>query len=388
MFGIKLGLEQERELLRRLGNPHQGLRYIHVAGTNGKGSVCAMVSAGLSAAGYRTGFYSSPHLVSLRERFRIDGRAVSEKRLEKLLLRLREEVESMRRQGGQPTYFEVMTAVAALYFAAEKLDFVVWETGMGGRFDASNVVVPELSVITAINLDHVQYLGDTEESVAFEKCGIIKSGIPVLAARMKPLIRDIVEKAAEEKKSDLLHTEPHPKMHMPAFCRENADLAYTALTYLGSKYSFEAKPCMEKALENLRWPGRLQELPDGGVVDGAHNPAGAEYLKNYLGKNFPDRKFRVVFACLEGKDPRGMFRALEEIAAEYTFVNLQNSRKTYTPQDLGEILRQVSSRKFSTADSVAEIRETETGLLYTGSLYLAGEVLEKYFGEKGTLDIY
>ena len=203
IFGIKLGLEQVTELFHRLGNPHEKLRFIHVAGTNGKGSTCAMLSSCLLAAGFKVGFYSSPHLVSVRERFRINGTAISEEKLSELVLKIKPHVEDMKTVGRCPTFFEATTAIAAIYFAEAGTDFVVWETGMGGRLDASNIVTPVASVITGIGIDHVSHLGRTKSEIAFEKAGIIKKGKPVFCAKVSATVKAVIRKKAHEVNSPL-----------------------------------------------------------------------------------------------------------------------------------------------------------------------------------------
>jgi len=197
-FGVKLGLEQPRELFRRCGNPHEGLKFIHVAGTNGKGSVCALLSGGLTAAGFRTGFYSSPHLVSARERLRFNGRAIPEDEFNGLIRSLIPVVDSMKADGFKPTYFEVMTVAAAKWFCERKCEFVVWETGMGGRLDATNIVTPTLTVITGISVDHEQYLGEDETAIAVEKAGIIKQGVPLCLGVLPPSADSVISDRARE----------------------------------------------------------------------------------------------------------------------------------------------------------------------------------------------
>ena len=178
MFGIKLGLEQTEALFDAAGINLDTMRFIHVAGTNGKGSTSAMIERGLRECGYKTGFYSSPHLISIRERFRVNGQAISENDFAKIMSEMADAASLLAKQGMKVTYFELTTALALKYFMYEKVDFVVLETGMGGRLDSTNVVTPEVSVITNIALDHQKYLGDTIAEIASEKAGIIKPGIP------------------------------------------------------------------------------------------------------------------------------------------------------------------------------------------------------------------
>src|SRR5664280_335424 len=198
LFGQKLGLETMQYLLRLMGNPQNSLRFIHIAGTNGKGSVAAMLHAALSTAGYRTGLYTSPHLVSFCERFQIAGQPIAEADV----IRLVEEIKPRLEQVGThpefhaPTFFEAITAIALQYFREQKVDIVVWETGLGGRLDATNVITPLVSVITNIAFDHTQYLGETLEQIATEKCGIIKQGVPVVTACAAPEALAVIRRTA------------------------------------------------------------------------------------------------------------------------------------------------------------------------------------------------
>ena len=202
-FAIDLGLDRMLELLKRLGNPERSLRFIHVAGSNGKGSVCTFLENGLRGCGYSTGFYSSPHLIRLAERFRINGKTVADAPFERAAETVRPVVESMRGKGNGPTYFEITTAIAAVLFAQQDVDFVVWETGLGGRLDATNVVVPELSVITGISLEHTEWLGSTLAAIAGEKAGIVKDGVPVVCGPLKPEALEVIRREAAEHRAPL-----------------------------------------------------------------------------------------------------------------------------------------------------------------------------------------
>lgn len=304
-FGIKLGLEQTAELFRRSGAPLKN-RYIHIAGTNGKGSCGAMLECALRRLGFRTGFYTSPHLIDLRERFRIDGRAVSTDTLIAASEELKVHAEAMKQNGGCPTFFEFTTALAARLFADAKVDFVIWETGMGGRFDATSVVEPELALITNIAADHQQYLGDTIEQIAFEKAGIIRSGRPVFTGIMKPEALAVIQRHADERGAPMQLADMANygatrfgrderglfqefsregrmiKLHLPgAMQRRNFRAIYPVLRYLAEQYRFDLDAALD-ALSFVRWAGRCQELTERLLVDGGHNPDGAEALAEAL----------------------------------------------------------------------------------------------------------
>ena len=219
-FTIDLGLDRVRELLDRLGSPERNLRFIHVAGSNGKGSVCTFLENGLRACGFSTGFYSSPHLIRLAERYRINGTIVDDPALESAADEVRPVVEAMRGEGRGPTYFEITTALALVLFSRKKVDFVVWETGLGGRLDATNVVLPVLSVITGISLEHTEYLGSTLAAVAAEKAGITegsifvtKSGRPVDRSNVLHEMKNLAEAAGVERGRIF----PHNLRHLFAY---------------------------------------------------------------------------------------------------------------------------------------------------------------------------
>ena len=205
LFGQKLGLETMQYLLRLMGDPQKSLRFIHIAGTNGKGSVAAMLSAMLTTAGYKTGLYTSPHLVSFCERFQINGQPIPEADVVRLVEQIRPVLETVgaNPEFHAPTFFETVTAVALRYFAEQKVDVVVWETGLGGRLDATNVIVPLVSVVTNIAFDHTQYLGETLAEIATEKCGIIKPGVPVVTAAAAEEALQVIHSAAAAQGSSL-----------------------------------------------------------------------------------------------------------------------------------------------------------------------------------------
>ena len=205
LFGQKLGLETTRDLLRRMGDPQRSLRFLHIAGTNGKGSVAAMAHAVLKTAGYKTGLYTSPHLVSFCERFQVNGQPIAESDVVRLVGRIRPLLDEMAGDPRfrRPTFFETVTALALEYFREQQVEVVVWETGLGGRLDATNVVRPLASVITNIAFDHTQYLGETLPRIAGEKCGIIKPGVPVVTAAADPEPLAVIRQMAAENRSPL-----------------------------------------------------------------------------------------------------------------------------------------------------------------------------------------
>ena len=215
LFGAKFGLENTRKLAALAGNPQEKLRFVHVAGTNGKGSTCAMLESIYRAAGLQVGLFTSPHLVSFRERIQVNRQLIPENDV----VRLVSEIQPLLKEfpaDHHPTFFEVVTVMALKYFAEQKCELVIWETGLGGRLDATNIVIPLASVITNIALDHQQWLGDTLEKIAAEKAGIIKSGVPVLTAADAPEALRVIEQMAREKNSSLEHVSPSSLFHLPS----------------------------------------------------------------------------------------------------------------------------------------------------------------------------
>ncbi len=405
MFGIKLGLEQTAELFRRCGAPLEN-RYIHLAGTNGKGSCGAMLECALRNSGFKTGFYTSPHLVDLRERFRINGRAVDTETLlrngEKLILH----TGAMKAEGKCPTFFEFTTALAALIFAEAKTDFVIWETGMGGRCDSTSVVTPELSLITNIALDHQQYLGDTIEKIAFEKAGIIKANRPVFTGVMPGEALEVIRSKAEKEKATLRLAAPEIadkvafghderglyqefewqnrkiRLHLAgAMQRRNFRAVFPVLEYLSGKYGLN----LDKALDALalaKWPGRCQELLPGLIIDGGHNPDGAAALIEAVTETFPGEKFTVIFAGFKDKDVTENLRTLASVAAGFVFTPIDDPRPSYSAAELKSMVGNMAGNIpviecSNTAEALKRAAELPGRTLAAGSLYLAGEILKQ-----------
>lgn len=380
-FGIKLGLERVTRLFELLGNPHRKLNFIHLAGSNGKGSTGAMLAAGLKAAGLKTGFYTSPHLVYIRERFRIDGSAISEELFASITETIKPYIEEMRNSpSGPPTFFEALTALAVLYFSEEKADTIVWETGMGGRFDATNIVDPLCSVITGISLEHCSYLGDSIEKIAFEKAGIIKGNRPVFCGQLHPSCREVIEKKATEVSAPAFFIDKpfDGEVSLYGFFQKyNASLAASVLEYLSRKMDFDLKKALA-AFSHVRWPGRMQFLPDGTLIDGAHNPESSEVLASFIKERFPGGKFTVIFGNFADKDTLAVLKFLEPVASSFIFVPIKGERKSRQPSELLQMLSSFSKLDACAAESLEEALSISKGkrILISGSLYLAGEALK------------
>ncbi|UKI33922.1 MAG: hypothetical protein L6W00_11230 [Lentisphaeria bacterium] len=314
MFGIKPGLEATQELMCRAGDPCRDLRFLHLAGTNGKGSTGAMLECALRSAGFTTGFYSSPHLVDIRERFRVNGRAVSPEDFDAFAAEL---AEAARRTTGRDfrfTYFEFTTVLAAMIFARAGVDFVVWETGMGGRLDSTNVVTPVASIITNIALDHQAWLGDSIEKIAREKAGIIKPAVPLFYGEMPEKARRVLLDRARSlgaapagpgeeiagpirftRENGLLRQEfeyAGRTIRLPllgGMQRKNFRLVHRVLEFLAARYGLDLDRALD-GLANVRWPARCQQLNERLFVDGGHNPDGLSALREAMEEIAPGEK--------------------------------------------------------------------------------------------------
>lgn len=402
-FAIDLGLDRMLELLKRLGNPERSLRFIHVAGSNGKGSVCTFLENGLRGCGYSTGFYSSPHLIRLAERFRINGKTVADAPFERAAETVRPVVESMRRKGNGPTYFEITTAIAAVLFAQQDVDFVVWETGLGGRLDATNVVVPELSVITGISLEHTEWLGSTLAAIAGEKAGIVKDGVPVVCGPLKPEALEVIRREAAEHRAPLTEVSAYggsfrifhlsdgsPRQELSlegetvriplpgAYQRNNAKVASAALKILSEKFGFPLHTALS-SLEHARWPARMQFLPNKNLlIDGAHNPEGAEALSVSLRELYPGARFHFVSGCFADKNASEVLRFLAPLALDFSFIDFDGSgRAVCSPAHLTELLKQYAdcpSASRTLEEALSSLPQPELTVL-TGSLHMCGEAL-------------
>jgi dihydrofolate synthase/folylpolyglutamate synthase len=391
LFGAKFGLENTFKLAALAGNPQEKLRFIHVAGTNGKGSTCAMLESIYRASGLRVGLFTSPHLVSFRERIQVNRHLVSEYEVVRLVVELQPLLKQFSADH-HPTFFEVVTVMALKFFAEQKCDLVIWETGLGGRLDATNIVTPLASVITNIALDHQQWLGDTLGKIAAEKAGIIKQGIPIVTATGEPEAFAVIEKIAREKNALLTEvgqaSSPSWAGKMPALPlagehqRINAALALATVEILQKQIPVTDEK-VRAGLANVNWPGRLQliQRPNGQKVllDGAHNAAGAKVLRAALGKIFSDPEKTLILGVFQDKDWRTMCETLAPLAARILTVPIASER-TANANDLALACRDANpSAEILACADLAEALKKSMGdefVVITGSLYLVGEALE------------
>ena len=400
--GSKPGLLRTNELLERLGDPHKKLRFIHIAGTNGKGSTAAMLSSILTAAGYKTGLYTSPYITVFNERIQICGEYIPDEDLAEFAERVSPHALAME---DSPTEFELVCAIAFEYFAAKSCDFVVLEVGMGGRLDATNIIdAPECAVITNIGLDHVAELGDTLELIAAEKAGIIKQGCDVVLYQQDSSVMDVVKEVCKEKEAPL-HVADFDAIAEISSSREgqefsyksekvlrtpllgehqlkNAAVALEALNVLiakGWKISSEA---VAEGLEKTVWPARFQIASKNPwfAVDGGHNPQCAATVADNLKKYFPDMRRVILMGVMGDKDYLGMTDILDEVADEYVTVKPNNPR-AMKAEKLAEHLSRYG-KPVTACASVAEgviiamKAAGEDGVACSvGSLYMSGDVL-------------
>ncbi len=376
---IKLGLENMRRLCDALNietASTEKRRFIHVAGTNGKGSVCAMIAAMLCAAGERTALYTSPHLASFRERIRLGKNLIPAAHVAEGIERIQKATATW---DFAPTFFEVMTALALDWFQRQNARWIVLETGLGGRLDATNVVTPAVSVITPIAFDHTKYLGDTLAAIAAEKAGIIKPGVAVISAPQEPEAAQVIERVAAER-GCTLSVASNPINHCEialsgSHQKMNAAVAFAAVIAAGLR---PAPAVVFEALRNVEWPGRFQRVRDGRIIlDGAHNPHAAKTLAATWRETFGEEKPLLIFGAMGDKDIDGVCAALAPIAAEIVCVAVNNPRSA--PAELlaekFRALRPDSAVSIHRSVADAIFASGEKRVLIAGSLFLIGEAL-------------
>lgn len=400
---VKFGLERIRALLRALGDPQLRFQVVHVAGTNGKGSTCAMIAAGLEAAGRSTALFTSPHLVEPTERIRIRGADISQAAFLEVFEQVHQTAEAMVARGDldmHPTYFETVTAMGFLAFARARVEWAVVEVGLGGRLDATNVVAPALTVVTPVDYDHEAWLGSSIEAIAREKAGILKTGVPALFSVQRPEAQAVLEAAAvdagakahrsDEWRISGLETNPDGarfslRRHRPlkiecplrgAWQVENARVAAAALDLLNVDTG-----AIENGIRHVRWPGRLERVarrPDI-FVDGAHNPAGCAALAGYIRASKGAHRTWLVFGAMRDKAISEMASLLFPLADEIILTAPAQSR-ALRPEALAEEAEHVASApRIQIAHGFQEVMRTLQGaqpddrVFIAGSLYLAGE---------------
>lgn len=387
-LGMKFGLENVTKLMHELDDPQARFPSTLVAGTNGKGSVCAMIDAALRSAGLRTARYTSPHLVKLEERFLVDGREVETGKLAAAVQRVREAVNALVARGemdAPATFFECATAAAFELFAAAAIDLAVLEVGLGGRLDATNVVTPRACAITTIDFDHRAQLGSTLQEIAAEKAGIIKRGVPVITGRLPQDAQAVVEGIAAQAGAPVVHAldaaqiPPGTRLALPGrHQRDNALVAIAVLDTLRDQ-GFEVAPeAIKEGLETVRWPGRLEHRRHGTcdvLLDAAHNPAGAQALADYLAEAGWTGA-TLVFGSMADKDAGGMLRALAP-ATGRIFLTTAATPRAESASALAAVARTVVPANAleiveDPADALARACAASNRVVVAGSIFLIG----------------
>lgn len=399
-LGSKPGLDRVSELLELLGDPHKQLKFIHIAGTNGKGSCAAMTAAIMKACGYRTGLFISPYLFRFNERMQINGREIEDDVLADIVTRIQPYADKMEQH---PTEFEMMTAAAMLWYAEEKCDIVVLEVGLGGRLDATNVIdCPECAVIMNIGLDHTAYLGDTVELIAAEKGGIIKQGADVVLYDQSRSVENVIRGICDERGAKL-HTadfskivpefdslegqvfsyknEPYALPLLGANQLRNAATVLEIVSVLRNKGWAMDQSDVEHGLYSVSWPGRFEVLSDEPyfIADGGHNPQCAESVAENIKKYFPDTRRVFLVGILADKDFEDVMDILAEVADEFICVT-PNSPRALAADALAEALRKYG-KPVSAVDNIREgvaaaqdAAGSDGMVCATGSLYMIGEI--------------
>ena len=383
LFGARLGLDRALRLAELAGNPQKDLRFIHVAGTNGKGSVCAMLESIYRTSGLRVGLYTSPHLVSFRERIQVNRQLIPEDDVVRLVGETRRWLAEFSSEN-HPTFFEVVTLLGLRWFAEQKCDLVIWETGLGGRLDATNIVTPLASVITNVHLDHEKWLGHTIEQIAGEKAGIVKPHIPVVTGAEGAALAVIRETAARLSAPLIVVRPPDGERSLGLRGHHqqiNAAVATAVAKALANRIPI-GDSAIDEGLKSVDWPGRFQLLRRGSqtiVIDGAHNPAGAEALASTLRAELGNQPFTLVLGILGDKKWQSVCGPLAALAKKIVVTRVNDSR-TASPQQLASCCQIANPDADlgvteSLTDALAATRQDQT-VVIAGSLYLVGEAME------------
>ncbi|MGN0335675.1 MAG: bifunctional folylpolyglutamate synthase/dihydrofolate synthase [Lachnospiraceae bacterium] len=407
-FTKKNTLDNTRILMERLGNPDRSMKILHVAGTNGKGSVCAYLSSVLTCAGKGTGLFTSPHLVKINERFIINQQEISDEVFLDAFHHVMDIIKEAEKDGFfHPTYFEMLFLIGMVIFADAKVEYLILETGLGGRKDATNVVQqPLISIITSIGIDHVEYLGDTYEAIAGEKAGIIKSNVPVVYDANRADVSAVMEKRAEESGSRTypvdsgmykirsasyknidfcISTEYYETINLEIssvaeYQVMNAALAVTALKVIAEETGLTDE-MIRTGISQMKWQGRMETVLPGVIVDGAHNEPGVAQFVKTVQRFQKDYEITYVFAAVNDKDYEKMIRTIcEETDFRKVIVTEVNSYRRTPAKELADIFRRYTNKPVLICEDSSEafslgIQEKGDGLLFcVGSLYLVGDL--------------
>ena len=380
---IKLGLKNIKALLKKLGNPEKELKCIHVAGTNGKGSVCAMIFYILRQAGYNVGLYTSPHLKRFNERIRANDDFISDREIVDYYLGMKGKITNQ-------SFFEITTAMAFLYFKEKKVDFVVLEVGLGGRLDATNVVKPLISIITNIDYEHTNLLGNTLEKIAYEKAGIIKRNVPAVTGA-EGIALGAIKRTAARRNSPLILAKRHKKIRFKYlngnFQHFNSTIALTTIGALKKYYNKAIE-----GIENTKWKGRLEFIGKNVLVDCAHNPNGIKALAGELKAIKKSKKYNsmiIVFGVLKDKNAKQMLEIISKANPKLIVFTMPNSDRALVANALIRLFKKIDKNKrsdekidyksianpkmaLSYAKGLASLNDL---IVVTGSIYLIGEII-------------
>lgn len=409
-FAIAEPLEHAKEMMRRLGDPQNACRTIHVAGTNGKGSVCAYLASMLEAGGFTCGLFTSPHLVKVNERFKINGEMIGDDDFLRLFNKVKTVIDQFLEEGREhPSFFEVVFAVGALYFQEQQVDYVVLETGLGGRLDATNAVAePEACVITSISLEHTEYLGDTVEQIAAEKAGIIKTGVPVIydgsqpdaaaviAGRTKtlkcpafPLEQSMYEiKQNTPQGIDFSFYYKYDKgitisiPYIAPYQMVNASLALLTMLILKEQHRIPVE-LLKQGIAKSSWEGRMETILPGVIVDGAHNEDGVKKFAETASMFSPDYRITILFSAVADKRYQDMIETIcREIRPDEVITTQITGERMVAADELARVFLEHDCKKVQVQSDVRQAFEQaceakQDGLLFcVGSLYLVGEIKE------------
>ena len=410
-FTEKHPLEHTKEMLRRLGNPQNDFRVIHVAGTNGKGSVCAYLASMLKQGGYRAGLFTSPHLVTINERFQINGEMISDQVFLKTFLRVKEVIDQAVAEGmGHPSYFETLFLMGMEIFREAQVDYLVLETGLGGRLDATNSVEKPLAcIITSISLDHMEYLGNTVQEIAGEKAGIIKPGVPVIYDGHAEEVSRVIEAQAkklgspayaltaaqyqlvQQNREGIIFRFQGEELRIPyiaAYQMMNASLAYFTMKTLQKLHGIPDEKLRE-GICRVNWPGRMETILPGVIVDGAHNEDGISQFVKTVRHFRRDNRIVLLFSAVSDKQYQEMIELLcREIAPDAVVTTQIGGYREIPAEELARRLSENRVREVAAEPEVAKALEKalsfqRDGMVFcVGSLYLIGEIKASLKEEK------
>lgn len=381
-FYINLGLERVKALLDIYDNPQEKIKYIHVAGTNGKGSTCAMLASVLQQEGYKTGLYTSPHLVDYRERIKINSQDISQQEFAELIFDV---IQTAEKNNIHATEFEILTIAAFIFFEREKIDFGIIETGLGGRLDATNVIKnPLVSIITSIDLDHVDRLGDTVEKIAYEKAGIIKQNTPSITLKDNNGLEVIKEKALQVNSNLILaeKTGDYKTNLKGLWQKKNLSLVLKAVEVLREQDVLISEKALQEGLKNVSWAGRFEYIKEKNLIlDGAHNPASAKLLRETLDLYYPQKDRIWIYSSINTKNYKEVMDILFRPEDTVIFTKAHSAAAVH-PDELKENLK-VDCKIYLTyniknaVNVYSDLITNKNIGIITGSLYTIGDFLSK-----------